>query len=101
MQSVLTTLGGDVQVLRALKAGAQGYLLRNLPHKELAVAGNRRPRYADFESRDALLKALHSAVPRFDDSRVSINVAGGTQTSIVLAGEMDLDDNQLSILGLS
>jgi len=35
------------------------------------------------------------------DSRVSINVAGGTQTSIVLAGEMDLDDNQLSILGLS
>ena len=32
---VLTTFGGDVQVLRALKAGAQGYLLKNLLHKEL------------------------------------------------------------------
>jgi DNA-binding NarL/FixJ family response regulator len=32
---VLTTYVGDVQVLRALKAGAQGYLLKNLLRKEL------------------------------------------------------------------
>jgi len=32
---VLTTYNGDVQVLRALKAGAQAYLLKNLLHKEL------------------------------------------------------------------
>lgn len=32
---VLTTYTGDIQVLRALKAGAQGYLLKNLLHKEL------------------------------------------------------------------
>ena len=32
---VLTTYSGDVQVLRALKAGARGYLLKNLLHKEL------------------------------------------------------------------
>lgn len=32
---VLTTYTGDVQVLRALKAGAQAYLLKNLLHKEL------------------------------------------------------------------
>ena len=32
---VLTTYVGDVQVLRALKAGARGYLLKNLLHKEL------------------------------------------------------------------
>ena len=32
---VLTTYAGDVQVLRALKAGAHGYLLKNLVHKEL------------------------------------------------------------------
>jgi DNA-binding NarL/FixJ family response regulator len=32
---VLTTYVGDVQVLRALKAGAQGYLLKNTLHKEL------------------------------------------------------------------
>ena len=32
---VLTTYGGDVQILRALKAGAQAYLLKNTLHKEL------------------------------------------------------------------
>jgi DNA-binding NarL/FixJ family response regulator len=32
---VLTTYTGDVQILRALKAGAQAYLLKNLLHKEL------------------------------------------------------------------
>ena len=32
---VLTTYAGDMQVLRALKAGARGYLLKNSLHKEL------------------------------------------------------------------
>ena len=32
---VLTTYKGDVQILRALKAGAHGYLLKNTLHKEL------------------------------------------------------------------
>jgi len=32
---VLTTYKGDVQIVRALKAGAQGYLLKNTIHKEL------------------------------------------------------------------
>jgi DNA-binding NarL/FixJ family response regulator len=32
---VLTTYTGDTQVLRALKAGAHGYLIKNLLHKEL------------------------------------------------------------------
>jgi two-component system, NarL family, response regulator len=32
---VLTTYNGDVQILRALKAGAQGYLLKNSMHKDL------------------------------------------------------------------
>ena len=35
---VLTTYTGDVQVVRALKAGAQGYLLKNSLHKELLDA---------------------------------------------------------------
>lgn len=35
---VLTTYQGDVQILRALKAGAQAYLLKNTLHKELAAA---------------------------------------------------------------
>lgn len=32
---VLTTYAGDVQALRAIKAGARGYLLKNTLHKEL------------------------------------------------------------------
>ena len=32
---VLTTYSGDVQILRALKAGACGYILKNSLHKEL------------------------------------------------------------------
>jgi DNA-binding NarL/FixJ family response regulator len=32
---VLTTYAGDVQAQRAMKAGAQGYVLKNLLHKEL------------------------------------------------------------------
>ena len=32
---VLTTYAGDAQILRALKAGARAYLLKNLLHKEL------------------------------------------------------------------
>ena len=35
---VLTTYTGDVQVVRALQAGAQGYLIKNLLHKELLEA---------------------------------------------------------------
>jgi DNA-binding NarL/FixJ family response regulator len=32
---VLTTYSGDVQVMRALQAGARAYLLKNMVHKEL------------------------------------------------------------------
>ena len=32
---VLTTYSGDAQILRAIKAGASAYLLKNLVHKEL------------------------------------------------------------------
>src|SRR4029434_4323013 len=32
---VLTTYAGDVQVLRAIKAGARGYLLKSALHREL------------------------------------------------------------------
>lgn len=45
---VLTTYSGDVQALRALKAGAQGYLLKNALRRELldtirsVMAGRRR-----------------------------------------------------------
>ena len=35
---VLTTFAGDAQILRALKAGSHGYLLKNTFHKELVDA---------------------------------------------------------------
>src|SRR5215471_13330613 len=35
---VLTTYSGDTQVLRALKAGARGYILKGHVHKELLDA---------------------------------------------------------------
>jgi DNA-binding NarL/FixJ family response regulator len=35
---VLTTFGGDAQILRALNAGAQGYLLKDMLRKELLDA---------------------------------------------------------------
>lgn len=34
---VLTTYGGDVQILRAVKGGAQAYLLKNTFHEELVA----------------------------------------------------------------
>ena len=42
---VLTTYAGDVQILRALKAGAQGYLLKNTLHQELLHDHPCRPRW--------------------------------------------------------
>ena len=43
---VLTTYEGDVHILRALKAGAQGYLLKNTLHSELlhTIRGSMRER---------------------------------------------------------
>src|SRR5712675_868082 len=35
---MLTTFEGDVEVQRALEAGAQAYLLKSMPHKELVDA---------------------------------------------------------------
>jgi DNA-binding NarL/FixJ family response regulator len=35
---VLTTYAGDVQALRALKAGARAYLLKNAMHKECVAS---------------------------------------------------------------
>jgi DNA-binding NarL/FixJ family response regulator len=66
---VLTTYEGDVHILRALKAGAQGYLLKNTLHSELlhtirAVHAGKRSlspevsfQIADHMSDDALTPA--------------------------------------------
>jgi DNA-binding NarL/FixJ family response regulator len=35
---MLSTFQGDVEIQRALEAGARGFLLKNMPHKELVAA---------------------------------------------------------------
>jgi DNA-binding NarL/FixJ family response regulator len=55
---VLTTYAGDVQAQRAMKAGAQGYLLKTLVHKELlqtirAVHAGRKVMTAEIASQIA------------------------------------------------
>ena len=55
---------------------------------------------AEFESLERLLKALHSAVPGFDESTLSIRKDDTPETYIAFAGEMELDDSQLLLLGL-
>jgi len=55
---VLTTYAGDAQLLRAMKAGTQGYLLKNLLHKELlqtirAVHAGRKPMSPEVAARFA------------------------------------------------
>src|SRR5258708_4269604 len=54
---------------------------------------------AEFESLDRLLKSLHSAVPGFDESTLSIR-KDTPETYVAFAGEMELDDSQLLLLGL-
>jgi DNA-binding NarL/FixJ family response regulator len=66
---VLTTYSGDVQVVRALQAGARAYLLKNMVHKELldtirAVHAGRKTlspqasyELAEHATDDALTKA--------------------------------------------
>lgn len=53
---------------------------------------------AVFESLDRLLKALHSVAPDLDENALSIRKT--LETYIAFAGEMKLDDSQLSLLGL-
>jgi superfamily I DNA and RNA helicase len=61
--------------------------------------GDYTSRRAEFESLDRLLKALHSAVPDFDESTLSVR-KGTPETYIAFAASMELDDSQLSLLGL-
>jgi DNA-binding NarL/FixJ family response regulator len=91
---VLTTYQGDVQALRALKAGASGYLLKNMLRKELldtirAVNDGRRrvppeiaAELADHMTEDALT-AREVAVLR--------KVAMGSSNKII-ASELNLSE---------
>ncbi len=85
---VLTTYRGDVQALRALKAGASGYLLKNMMRKELldtirtVHAGRRR-----IPPEIAAELADHVTDDALSDREVEIlrNVATGHSNKIIAA----------------
>jgi len=85
---VLTTYQGDIQVLRALKAGATGYLLKNMLRRDLldairAVYAGRR--YIPNEIAAEL--AEHVIDESLSDREVAVlrKVASGTSNKIIAA----------------
>ena len=84
---VLTTYEGDVHILRALKAGAQGYLLKNTLHSELmqtirAVYAGRRSlspevsfQFAEHMSDQALTPAEIAVLRLIADGNANKQIA--------------------------
>jgi DNA-binding NarL/FixJ family response regulator len=70
---VLTTYTGDVQVLRALKAGARAYLLKNLLYKELVET----------------IRAVHAGKKTLSPE-ISYEVAEHATDDALNAGEIDV-----------
>jgi DNA-binding NarL/FixJ family response regulator len=70
---VLTTYVGDVQVLRALKAGARAYLLKNLLHKELVET----------------IRAVHAG-KKVLSPEISLQIAEHATDDPLNAGEIDV-----------
>ena len=91
---VLTTYQGDVQALRALKAGASGYLLKSMLRKELmdvirdVSAGRRR-----IPPEIAAELAEHLTEDPLSDRELEVlrNVAKGTSNKII-ASELDVSE---------
>ena len=70
---ILTTYSGDVQVLRALKAGARAYLLKNLLYKELLET----------------IRAVHAGRKTLSPE-ISCQVAEHATDDSLTAGEIDV-----------
>lgn len=70
---VLTTYTGDVQVMRALKAGARAYLLKNLLYKELVET----------------IRAVHAG-KKILSPEISLEVAEHATDEPLNAGEIDV-----------
>ena len=70
---VLTTYGGDVQVVRALKAGARGYVLKGHVHKALLDT----------------IRAVHAGQKRLSDE-VAAEIAEHTTDDVLTPREIDV-----------
>jgi len=94
---VLTTYAGDVQVMRALKAGAQGYLLKGLLRKELletirAVYGGQKRLSAEIAATVAE-HALDSTLTPREISVLKL-IAGGNANKEI-AGQLHLTEESV------
>jgi DNA-binding NarL/FixJ family response regulator len=83
---VLTTYSGDVQVLRALKAGARAYLLKNLLHKELletirAVYAGKKS-LSPEASHEIAIHAIDDALTAAEISVLQLIAAGNANKEI-------------------
>ena len=92
---VLTTYEGDVQAVRALKAGASGYLLKSSLRKEMidairAVHAGRRYVLAEI----AQEIAIHAAEESLSDREITVlqRVAAGKPNKVI-AAELSLSED--------
>ncbi|GAB3399066.1 transcriptional regulator [Flindersiella endophytica] len=84
---MLTTFDDETYVVDALRAGAAGYLLKDLPARELAQA----------------VRLTHAGVAPFDPAaaaRLSAALAGGTRTAVDSDSVPALTDRELDVLRL-
>lgn len=59
------------------------------------------PQHADFNNKQALLEALRLVLPDFDTSGLCLDPLREGQGSIVFAGEIELDGQQVRLLGMT
>jgi len=91
---VLTTYTGDVQVLRALKAGAQAYLLKSSLHKELLDAIRAVHSGKKTLSPDAALQlAEHSAEDALTPAEVRVlNLVARGKANKEIAAQLSISE---------
>ena len=85
---VLTTYAGDMQVLRAIKAGARAYLLKNTLHKELVDtirAVHAGKKYISSEASFELAEHASDDVLTPAEVRVLRLIAGGNANKAIAA----------------
>lgn len=91
--------GDDLYLLRMVIQ--QISVSPNATYRVIVYGDEQRPRHADFSNAQFLADALCAAAPAIDLSKLTLNPLEEGQGSIVFLAEMELDETQLSLLGLS
>jgi len=73
----------------------------NATYRVTVYGDDQKPRHSDFSDAQVLLDTLRAAIPDLDQSNLALNPLAAGQGSMVFVGELKLDRNQLSLLGLS